>query len=77
MNGEVCCVLGVCCPAGSEAQAQALATELAKDGVCEEREALKIAKWTLKHFDLAPAGSLTELKGAIASLVRKKHGIVE
>ena len=29
-NGEVCCILGVCCPAGSEAQREALVHELQK-----------------------------------------------
>ena len=29
-NGEVCCILGVCCPAGSAAQLTALAHEIHK-----------------------------------------------
>lgn len=71
MNGEVCCILGVCCPPGSEAQANALASELVKDGICSENpEANKVARWVLKHFDLAPAGTLTDLKKQIARLAK-------
>jgi len=29
-NGEVCCILGVCCPAGSQAQRAALVTMIKK-----------------------------------------------
>lgn len=29
-NGEVCCILGVCCPPGSEAQRTALVHEVQK-----------------------------------------------
>jgi len=29
-NGEVCCILGVCCPPGSDAQRQALVHEVQK-----------------------------------------------
>ena len=71
MNGEVCCILGVCCPPGSEAQTTALASELVKDGVCSENpEAHKVAQWVLRHFDLAPAGTLTEFKKSIAKMAK-------
>jgi hypothetical protein len=72
MNGEVCCILGVCCPPLSSEQTDALARELVKDRVCAEMvDAKRIARWTLKHFDLAPAGSLVALKSALAGLVRE------
>jgi len=29
-NGEVCCILGVCCPPGSDAQHEALVHEIQK-----------------------------------------------
>jgi len=71
MNGEVCCILGVCCPPGSEAQAASLAKEMVKDGVCSENpEAQRVAAWVLKHFDLAPAGTLTQFKHAIVQVVK-------
>lgn len=75
MNGEVCCILGVCCPQGSTEQRDALATELVKDAVCSEHdEAKNVAAWVLKHFDLAPPGSLSVFKGEIARLVRHQTG---
>lgn len=71
MNGEVCCILGVCCPPNSSAQSGALATELVKDGVCTERaEAEHIAAWMFTHFDLAPAGTLSPLVTAIAKMAK-------
>ena len=70
MNGEVCCILGVCCPAGSNEQRDALATAMANDKCVAEADAHVAAEWVLKNFDLAPKGSLRELKGAIADMVR-------
>lgn len=70
MNGEVCCILGVCCPPNSLEQEQALADALVKDGACETEHAPKAAKWVLKHFDLAPKGSLVEFKATIARMAR-------
>jgi hypothetical protein len=71
MNGQACCILGICCPPGSAAQEDALAKEMIKDGVCDPEYAFKVSKWILKHFDLAPVGSLTDLKTAIATMARK------
>lgn len=71
MNGEANCILAVCCPPGSEAQSKALARELVKDGVCDKEYAPTVAKWLLKHFDLAPAGTLQPFKDAIAKLARE------
>lgn len=70
MNGEVCCILGVCCPAGSQAQQDALEKELVKDGICAKSEAPRYAGWLLQNFDLAPVGSLTKLKAEIAKLAK-------
>lgn len=71
MNGEVCCIMGICCPAGSQAQHDALAKELVNDGICEtEHEGQTYAAWLLQHFDLAPVGSLTKLKAEIAKLAK-------
>ena len=71
MNGHVCCLLGVCCPPGSEAQLDALATEMASDLGVQPEEVRRHAAWILKHFDLAPAGSLAQFKDAIATHARK------
>lgn len=73
MNGEVCCILAVCCPPGSQKQNRALVTELVKAGVCDEEYAPKVATWILKNFDLAPAGTLTDFKAALAKLARAKE----
>lgn len=80
MNGHVNCILGVCCPPGSEAQAQALADEMEADGMMQalpegERKTgvLSIAKWVLKNFDLAPHGSLQPFKDEIARLARENR----
>lgn len=74
MNGEVCCILGVCCPPLSQQQEDALVTEMVHDLHCTPEEARRHAQWTLKHFDLAPAGTLTALKEAIAKMARSKKG---
>ena len=87
MNGEVCCILGICCPPGSAKQAEALAKEMAKDmrnGAdafsSDSFSAVEIEKfsqwasaWTLKHFDLAEAGTLQPLVQAIANRARKEE----
>jgi hypothetical protein len=71
MNGEVCCILGICCPPNSAEQTNALAAELVKDKVCSENpEAHKVAHWVLKHFDLAPKGTVAPLVTEIARMAR-------
>lgn len=54
MNGEVCCILGICCPPESQARVEALAREIEKDHKCTPDVAYRMAAWTLKHFALAP-----------------------
>ena len=73
MNGKVCCILGVCCPPGSQEQQDALAAELVKDTGCTENAAKKTAEWILKHFDLAPKHSLEVLKSEVARLAREQR----
>lgn len=60
----------MCCPPGSAAQRKALETELIKDSIVSEADAPAVAAWVLKHFDLAPAGTLQPFTGAIAEMVR-------
>ena len=75
MNGEVNCILSVCCPEGSEAQLNALTSELTKAGVGKERaEARRYATWILANFDLAEKGTLTAFKASIAKLARQQPG---
>lgn len=73
MNGEACCILGVCCPPRSQEQADALAHEMVVDRVCvDQKDARRVAKWMLKHFDLAPQGTLAPLVREIARMARDK-----
>jgi hypothetical protein len=71
-NGsEACCALGICCPAASTPQRQALATMI-KDALgLEEDYCEQVAAWMLETFDLAPLGTLQALKDAIATMARR------
>lgn len=78
MNGQANCILGVCCPPGSETQAKALAAEMEAGGMMqalpeEQRRVglLSVARWVLKNFDLAPPGSLQAFKDEVARLARE------
>ncbi len=72
MNGEVNCILGVCCPEGSEAQVDALALEMEKGLPELDAEYLHAcARWVLENFDLAEKGTLTKIKASIARLARQ------
>lgn len=63
------CMTAVCCPPA--AQAQALSEAMLSDGVCgEPAEAKRIAKWMIKHFDFAEAGTLAPLKKSIVRLAK-------
>ncbi len=63
----VCCILGVCCPPGSEKQREALASALQlSESASVVAEARTYADYILDNFDLAPKGSLVELIAAIA-----------
>lgn len=70
-NGQVCCILGVCCSPGSDAQVQALAAALAAGLGGPPSAYVAPARWLLQHFDLAPAGSLAQFKDALATHARK------
>lgn len=54
MNGEVCCILGICCPPDSPERIAALAREIGKDFGCSDLEAKAYAAWMIGHFALAP-----------------------
>lgn len=72
MNGEVCCILGVCCPSGSESQVTAMVNEFAHDHPEVDRDQVQaVARWVLKNFDLAPAGSLNVFKTKLAEHIKK------
>jgi hypothetical protein len=65
----ICCALGICCPPGR--QHEALAELLGTQAGLDVAQSDKVAAWLIATFDLAPAGSLRELKAAIADGLRK------
>lgn len=73
-NGAYCCAIGECCPPGSAKQHAALSKLIREDyPLVPQQYADQAAEWILKNFDLAPVGTLTEFKHAIAKLARE-HG---
>ncbi len=70
-NGEVCCILGICCPPESGAQENALTHEIIKDLGWELTEAQEMARWIVGRFDLAPRGLLAPLLAEVADQARK------
>jgi hypothetical protein len=71
MSDPVCCILGVCCPPGSDRQRDTLAAELSQAvNYLEPDKARQCADWIVDHFDLAPPGSLDALKGALVRMVK-------
>lgn len=72
-NGKICCALGVCCD--GPAQKAAIEKALVHDVGCTEKEAGAVAEWIVTSFDLAPPGSLKDLKDAIATMARKHEGV--
>lgn len=69
-NGEVCCIVGVCCP---PARAKArLALELTKDCGCDTTIADKVADYIFERFALAPK-SLQPFVDEIVQMARAHH----
>ena len=60
MNGEVNCILSVCCPDPAEQEA-ALAKLMTKEWGCSKAEAAEYSAKLLAAFDLAPKGFFTPL----------------
>lgn len=83
MNGEICCILQVCCP--PEERAAALAREMKKDlvgirtlgvrGMSESHQRVldEVAEYIFQHFDLVPAGTAGPLVTAIAKHARESN----
>jgi len=76
VSDPVCCILGVCCPAGSDRQRQALADALETiqldepNGLAARSLYRQHADWILDHFDLAPKGTLDPLKEQLVRMVK-------
>jgi hypothetical protein len=61
------CLLAVCCsPARAEEQ---YAKQLVREGL-DEASAKRCAAWTFEYFELAPKGSLVQLKADIARVAK-------
>lgn len=71
MNGHACCIFEVCCAPRSEKQKRALAEEMAKALAGSNETYQSVASWVLENFDLAPVGTLSAFKAAIARLARE------
>lgn len=73
-NGAQCCAMEICCPPGSAKQKKALATMIREEyPMVPQQYAEQAAEWMLNKFDLAPHGTLSGFKAAIAKLARE-HG---
>jgi len=70
MNGEVCCILGICCPPAE--QRAALATWLEEEEGLSPAQAKRLASKLLKHVDLVPKGSVN-MKKMAAVKVAETH----
>ena len=73
-NGEVCCILQVCCPPEAlGARRKALRTWLVQSAGCHADCAEAVAKELLDAFDFAPAGTIGPLVRATAEMARTHH----
>ena len=70
MNGEACCILGICCPPRSSGQVEALAGVLETEGGLPKKHAHDAAVCMLEKFDLMPVGSTDHFKSEIAKMVK-------
>lgn len=68
-NGEVCCILGVCCPPA--ARKQKVASALALDLSLSETDALAIFEWFDSRVDFGPKGTIQPAIDAVAALARQ------
>jgi len=80
-NGEVCCLLKVCCePGDPDAFASAFVNEFTHDHPADGSRGHRpdgagvgvVARWVFENFDLAPKGSLDAYREAILKHAKKK-----
>ena len=69
-NGEVCCILGVCCP--PEQREDEAVTVLARDMGIPEEHARAAFCWFDERFDFAPKGLLQPLIDYVAQHAKKQ-----
>ena len=65
--GEMCCLLGICCP--PEEQRAALAKLFESEGL-DKKAAEKAAEVVYANFDLAPSGSLLLLYEGVKRAIK-------
>jgi hypothetical protein len=73
MNGGANCVLEICCPPGSAAPRQTLAAEVSKSTGYDLEMCQQVAEFIFDNYDLAPKGSLGNLKAEVARLARQGY----
>ncbi len=81
-NGEVCCILGICCPPDAaraklaeqlgRSMAATRGTVVSPSGGVPTAYAEAAADYVLSNFDLAPKGTLQPLVDYIVSHVKKE-----
>jgi hypothetical protein len=69
IEGPECCILEICCGGEEQEKALAMKIEAGVDGI-NKKEAYAVAEWIIDHYDLAPKGSLVQLKRTISTLAR-------
>jgi hypothetical protein len=67
-NGEVCCILGVCCP--PEERRERAVTQIANETGTTATDAGVVFDWFDSRFDFAPKGMLQPLIDRIAEDAR-------
>lgn len=68
-NGEVCCLLQVCCP--PESRKKVAVDHLVSDAGLTPEAAASAFQWFDERFDFAPKGHITPLIEHIAALARQ------
>ena len=74
-NGEVCCILGVCCPPSSAVRRASFVSHVVAEVGMDPAHAEKMVDWLDVRFDFAPKGTMQPLIDAIAGHVRASHGL--
>ena len=67
-NGEVCCLLQVCCP--PDLREDIAVKHIKQDMGVPEEHARAAFCWIAERFDLAPKGTVQPLIDAIATMAR-------
>ena len=70
IEGNVCCILEVCCGGNASLAIEALTEKIVKETEFKKKDAEVIAKWIFTSFDLAPHGTIGDFKELIAKMAR-------